>query len=49
MEQTGDRGSAKPVRSPARFGIYPVTESSGTLPPNAGKHDDLIPTISDRY
>ena len=34
---------------PAGSGIYPVTESSGTLPPNAGKHHDLIPTVSDRY
>ena len=37
------------VASPASFGIYPVTESSGTLPPNAGKHHDFVTAISDRY
>jgi hypothetical protein len=32
MEQTGHRRSVKPVPSPARFGIYPVTESFCNAP-----------------
>jgi hypothetical protein len=49
MEQTGHRRSVKPVPSPACFGIYPVTESSAMLPPNAWEAYDLIPAIPDRY
>jgi hypothetical protein len=49
IDQTGRNETVNLAASPAGFGIYPVTESSGTLPPNARKHHDFVPTISDRY